>query len=69
VSSRITLPLSQQELAAWTGSSREAAAKALRTRRDHGWIETRRREIVITNLAALRRRAHPELSAEELSSE
>jgi CRP/FNR family cyclic AMP-dependent transcriptional regulator len=53
---RITLPLSQQELAAWTGSSREATAKALRTLRDRGWIETRRREIVIIDPDALRRR-------------
>ncbi|MEV0590585.1 Crp/Fnr family transcriptional regulator [Nonomuraea cavernae] len=54
---RISLPLSQQELAGWTGSSRIATARALRTLRDRGWIETGRREIVIRDLAALRRRA------------
>ncbi|MGW5680523.1 Crp/Fnr family transcriptional regulator [Nonomuraea sp. NPDC003754] len=54
---RITLPLSQQELAGWTGSSRIATAKALRVLRDRGWIETGRREIVIRDLDALRRRA------------
>ncbi|MBO3748314.1 Crp/Fnr family transcriptional regulator [Streptosporangiaceae bacterium NEAU-GS5] len=53
---RITLPLSQQELAGWTGSSRIATAKALRVLRDHGWIVTGRREIIIRDLAALRRR-------------
>jgi CRP/FNR family transcriptional regulator, cyclic AMP receptor protein len=54
---RITLPLSQQELAGWTGSSREATAKALKTMRDRGWIETSRREIIIRDLDALRRRS------------
>lgn len=54
---RITLPLSQEELAGWTGSSRIATAKALRVLRDHGWIETGRREIVIRNVDALRRRS------------
>jgi CRP-like cAMP-binding protein len=54
---RIALPLSQQELAGWTGSSREAVAKALRMLRERGWIATRRREIVIHDLAALRRYA------------
>jgi CRP/FNR family cyclic AMP-dependent transcriptional regulator len=54
---RITLPLSQQELAGWTGSSRIATAKALRVLRDHGWIETGRREIIIRDLNALRHRA------------
>jgi len=54
---RISIPLSQQELAGWAGSSREAVAKALRTMRDRGWIETRRREITVTDLDALRRRA------------
>lgn len=54
---RITLPLSQQELAAWTASSREAVSKALRQLRARGWITTRRRGVVIRDLAALRRRA------------
>jgi CRP-like cAMP-binding protein len=54
---RIGLPLSQQELAAWTASSREAVNKALRTLRARGWVTTHRRAIVILDLAALRRRA------------
>ncbi|GAA3832919.1 Crp/Fnr family transcriptional regulator [Sphaerisporangium flaviroseum] len=54
---RITLPLSQQELAGWTGSSRIATAKALRVLRDRGWIETGRREIIVRDLDALRHRA------------
>ncbi|MGH2746434.1 MAG: Crp/Fnr family transcriptional regulator [Actinomycetota bacterium] len=54
---RITAPLSQQELAAWTGSSREAVSKALQTLRERGWIETHRRGITVVDLDALSRRA------------
>jgi CRP/FNR family transcriptional regulator, cyclic AMP receptor protein len=50
----ISLPLTQEELAGWTGSSREAVSKALNTLRGLGWVETRRRELVVTDLAALR---------------
>jgi CRP/FNR family transcriptional regulator, cyclic AMP receptor protein len=53
---RITLPLSQQELAAWTGTSREATSKALHTLRRRGCIETRRREIHILDIADLYQR-------------
>jgi CRP/FNR family cyclic AMP-dependent transcriptional regulator len=51
----IDLPLSQEELAGWTGSSREAATKALHVLRELGWIETRRRRITVLDLEALRR--------------
>jgi len=54
---RITVPLSQEELAGWTGLSREAVSKALRTLREKGWIETRRRGITVLDSAALRRQA------------
>jgi len=54
---RIALPLSQDELAGWTGSSREAVVKALRTMRARGWITTARREIRVLDAAALERRA------------
>jgi CRP/FNR family transcriptional regulator, cyclic AMP receptor protein len=47
--------LSHEELAAWTASSREAVSKALAAMRALGWIETRRRAIVIADLEALRR--------------
>ena len=50
----ITLPLSQEELAGWCGASREAVSKALTTMRSLGWIETRRRAVVITDVAQLR---------------
>ncbi len=54
---RVALPLSQDELAGWTGSSREAVSKALRSLRDRGLIETGRRRVIIHDIEGLRRRA------------
>jgi CRP/FNR family transcriptional regulator, cyclic AMP receptor protein len=54
---RITLPITQEELAGWTGASIEATAKALRALRSLGWVETGRRAIEVHDLAALRQRA------------
>lgn len=54
---RIGLPLTQDELAGWTGSSREAVAKALRTLRHQGVIETQRRSVSVLDLERLRARA------------
>lgn len=51
---RITLPLSQTELAGWTGSSREAVARALALLRQRGLITTDRRAIVVVDLPSLR---------------
>ncbi len=51
---RITLPLSQEDLAAWAGASRESVARSLHLLRELGWIETRRREIRVRNPDALR---------------
>ena len=53
----ITLPLTQEELASWTGASLEATAKALRTARRLGWIATGRRTIAVHDLEAIRARA------------
>jgi CRP-like cAMP-binding protein len=53
----IDLPLSQEELAAWTGSSREAVSKALQTLRSLGIVETGRKHIAVLDEQALRRRA------------
>lgn len=50
----VGVALTQEELAAWTASSREAVAKALRMLRELGWIETQRRRVVIRDLASLR---------------
>lgn len=51
---RISLTLTQDELAGWTGASRESVSKALRHFRDRGWVETGRRSIVVLNVQALR---------------
>ncbi len=53
----ITLTLSQEELATWVGSSREATVKALAQLRTLGWVETARRRILVHDLPALRLRA------------
>jgi CRP-like cAMP-binding protein len=54
---RVELPLTQDELAAWCGSSREATVKALRVFREAGWLTTKRLEVTILDATLLRRRA------------
>jgi CRP/FNR family transcriptional regulator, cyclic AMP receptor protein len=51
---RITVALSQDELGAWAGASREAVARSLHLLRELGWIQTGRREVSILNLDGLR---------------
>jgi CRP-like cAMP-binding protein len=53
----IELRLSQEELAGWTASSLESVGRALATMRSLGWIETRRREIRVLDVDALRQAA------------
>jgi CRP/FNR family transcriptional regulator, cyclic AMP receptor protein len=53
----IALPISQEELAAWTGSSREAVSKALQVLRSLHIVETGRKHITVLDADALRRRA------------
>lgn len=50
-------PVSQGDLAAWTGMSREALVKALRTLRELGWIENQGRRFTLLEPARLRSRA------------
>jgi len=54
----VALTLSQEELATWIGSSREATVKALAQLRGLGLLETSRRRIRVTDLPALQRRAN-----------
>jgi CRP/FNR family transcriptional regulator, cyclic AMP receptor protein len=54
---RITLPISQDELGAWTGASRAGVAAALRTLRELGWITTDRRRLTVRDVDSLARRA------------
>jgi CRP/FNR family cyclic AMP-dependent transcriptional regulator len=53
----IALPLSQEELASWTGASREAVSKALQLLRSLHIVETGRKHITVLDPEALRRRA------------
>jgi len=52
----ISLPLTQEELGAWTGASHAGVAKALQTLRELGWIQTQRKRILVRNIDALRHR-------------
>jgi CRP-like cAMP-binding protein len=48
-------PMSQEELAGWTGTSRQTVARALRNWRQRDLIRTERRKIIITDLPGLNR--------------
>ena len=50
-------PVSQGDMAAWTGMSREALVKALRTLRELGWIENQGRRFTLVEPDRLRGRA------------
>jgi len=54
---RIDVPITQDDLAGWTGSSREAVGKALHALRGRAWITTARRCITVVDLEGLRSRA------------
>ena len=51
----VGLAITQDEIAAWAGASREAVAKAMSLLRTLGWIQTERRRILVLDLPALRR--------------
>ena len=53
----VDLPISQEELASWCGSSREATVKALRILRELGYLQTGRGTLLVADAEALRRRA------------
>jgi CRP/FNR family cyclic AMP-dependent transcriptional regulator len=52
----IDLPITQDELAGWTGASREAVAKALHSLRESGLIATERRRFTVLDPVGLERR-------------
>lgn len=54
---RIDLPITQEELASWVGSSREGVNKALQLLRQLGWIDIERRSITVLDAEALRARS------------
>jgi CRP-like cAMP-binding protein len=53
---RIELSLTQDELASWTGATRETVSRALRLMRRLGWVATDQRLITILDADALRAR-------------
>jgi CRP-like cAMP-binding protein len=53
---RIELSLTQDELASWTGATRETVSRALRLMRRLGWVATDHRMITIVDADALRER-------------
>jgi len=54
---RISLPISQRELAGWVGASREAVNKALQQLQARGFINAERRHLTVLDLDGLRGRA------------
>ena len=55
----VSSPLTQEDLAAWTGASRAGVAEALRSLRELGWVRTERGRMVVVDIDALRSRAAP----------
>lgn len=53
----VQMPISQDELASWTGASRAGVAQALQTMRELGWLASERRTLIVRDLDALRDRA------------
>lgn len=51
----IAFPITQQDLAGWTGSSRESVNKVLTAMRNRGWIKTHRRGLTVTDPEAVAR--------------
>ena len=54
---RVALPITQYELAAWSGASRESVAKTLHWLRADGTLTTSRRSLTVVDMRALRRAA------------
>jgi CRP-like cAMP-binding protein len=54
---RIELALTQNELARWTGATRETVSRALRLMRQLGWVATNRKTITVLDPSALRERS------------
>ena len=53
----VALPFAQDELASWSSSSRESTARALRTLRELGLIQTHRLHVTVLDLERLRAHA------------
>jgi CRP/FNR family transcriptional regulator, cyclic AMP receptor protein len=53
----VELGLTQDDLASWTGATRETVSRALRLMRQLGWVTTGNRTIVVLDSDALRKRS------------
>jgi CRP-like cAMP-binding protein len=53
----VTLPISREDLATWTGASRAGLADALRRLRELGWVKTEGRTLIVSDANALHKRA------------
>jgi CRP-like cAMP-binding protein len=53
----VDMPINQEELASWAAASRESTARALRTLRELGLIETHRKRMVVLDADGLRQHA------------
>jgi CRP/FNR family transcriptional regulator, cyclic AMP receptor protein len=53
----VSSPLSQEDLAAWTGASRAGVAQAMHAMRELGWVRSERRRLLVLDEDALRARA------------
>lgn len=53
----VDMPISQEEIASWAAASRESTARALRTLRELGLIETHRKRMVVLDADGLRQHA------------
>jgi CRP-like cAMP-binding protein len=53
----VSSPLSQEDLAAWTGASRAGVAQALHSMRELGWVQSERRRVLVLDADALRARS------------
>jgi CRP-like cAMP-binding protein len=53
----VAMPISQDELASWTGASRAGVAQALQRMRELGWLSTERGRLILHDTPALRDRS------------
>jgi CRP/FNR family transcriptional regulator, cyclic AMP receptor protein len=53
----VTLPISREDLATWTGASRAGLADALRRLRELGWVQTDGHRLIVRDTNALQDRA------------
>jgi CRP/FNR family cyclic AMP-dependent transcriptional regulator len=53
----VEMPISQDELASWTGASRAGVTQALQSMRELGWLTTERGRLVVNDVDAMRGRA------------